>query len=58
MDGANVITGKNSGLITRTGIENQRNWFVKIHCINHKAENAAKKFFQILINITVTMITY
>ena len=42
-DGASVNTGKNSGLMTRMQVENERNWLVKIHCINHRVELAAKK---------------
>ena len=44
-DGASVNTGKNSGLMTRMQVGNERNWLVKIHCINHRVELAAKKAF-------------
>ena len=30
MDGVSANTGKNSGIITRMEIENQRNWHAKI----------------------------
>lgn len=42
-DGASISTGKNSGLMTRMETQNQRNWLVKIHCINHRLQQTAKK---------------
>ena len=39
-DGASVNTGRLSGLMTRLGEE--REWLVKIHCINHRVELAVK----------------
>ena len=39
-DGASVNTGKISGLMTR--FASDREWLVKIHCINHRVELAVK----------------
>ena len=40
-DGASVNTGKiSAGLMTRFALE--RDWFVQIHCINHRVELAIK----------------
>ena len=44
-DGASVNTGKTSGLMTRMEVEDERHWLIKIHCINHRVELAAKKAF-------------
>ena len=42
-DGASVNTGKISGLMTR--FASDREWLVKIHCINHRVELAVKDAF-------------
>ena len=42
-DGASVNTGRISGLMTRLGED--RDWLVKIHCINHRVELAVKDAF-------------
>ena len=40
-DGASVNTGRLSGLMTRMGED--REWLVKIHCVNHRVELAVKE---------------
>ena len=42
-DGASVNTGRLSGLMTR--MADERDWLVKIHCINHRVELAVKDAF-------------
>ena len=42
-DGASVNTGKISGLITR--FADNRDWLVRIHCVNHRIELAVKDAF-------------
>ena len=39
-DGASVNTGRRTGLMTRMAAN--REWLVKIHCINHRVELAVK----------------
>ena len=43
-DGASVMTGHNSGLVTKL-MDKQSHWIV-IHCVNHKLELAYKDVFR------------
>ena len=43
-DGASVNFGEKSGLLTR--LEKDRDWFLKVHCVNHRIELAVKHAFK------------
>ena len=43
-DGFNVNMGQISGLLTRIG--HDRDWMLKIHCINHRIQLAVKAAFE------------